>query len=91
VLPVFAAVVASAVVGAAVVAVAVDGAAAGGACTIGGVLETAETTGDETGVDVAAVAFPTGAAALWFREQPVTSVARIATLATANAALQRVT
>ena len=70
-LPVFVAVVVVALA----VAVA-DGAVAGGACTVGWMLDT---TGDGTaGVATDVVTEVIGAAALWFREQPVTSAARIA-------------
>ena len=80
------------VVAATVVGIAVEGVAKGGACTVGCELDTTG-AGEVAVVEIAGAAFPAvkGAAALWFREQPVTSVASIATLARATADLVRVT
>ncbi len=83
------------VVAAPVVGVAVDGAATGGACTVGCELETtgADETGVATDTGVVTDVLPAveGAAALLFREHPVTSAATIATPATATAVLERLT
>jgi hypothetical protein len=80
------------VVAATVVGIAVEGVATVGACTVGCELETTG-AGEVVVVEIAGAVSPAvnGAAALWFREQPVTSVARIATPATATADLVRVT
>jgi len=71
---------------------AVVAATAAGDCIVGCALET--TGADEAEVvEIAGESLPTGegAAALWFREQPVTSIARIAMLAAATAGLEPVT
>ena len=79
------------VVAATVVGIAADGVTGAevAVCAVGWTLE-AVSAAD---ADVAADPLPAieGDAALWFREQPVTSVARIATPATATAVLERLT